>query len=98
MIVAVVLIHVSKGFGGIVKHGVPYTDTVVAKAEYDRIAALIEKRSERGNDLPKVITLSGVTEFTAPVEDIVTIGYVDFALQNEQLRGLSDAFPHMFKS
>ena len=98
MIVAEIHISVSKGFSGAARHGVTFADAAGAKTEYEQIAAMLEKRSERGNDVPKLVKLSGITEFSAPLEDITSVSLVDFAINNEHMQGMADRFPHMFKS
>jgi len=73
-------------------------DTVeAAKAEFDRLADLTKRREARANDLEDIITVSGITEFSCPLDQITSIALVDFAHLNEQLAGVKDAFPNIFK-
>jgi hypothetical protein len=47
--------------------------------------------------LEKTVVISGISEFTCPLDEITSIGWVDFAHANEQEAGMRDAFPNLFK-
>ena len=93
MIVAEIM--VTAGSFEPVVHRVAFADLTEAKNEYLRIAELINKKSERGNDLPKIITLKGISELTCQMDDVRAISLADLALANEHTQGMRDAFPHL---
>jgi len=77
---------------------VGFDDVEMARFEFDRLADLIKRRSERANDVEKTIVISGISEFTCPLDEIMAVGFVDYAKANEQETGVKDAFPNLFKS
>jgi len=81
------------------KHAVPFTALDKATAEFERLAAILTKRNERGNDLPKTVDVDGAAghRLTIGVDDISSIGLCDFAKANEESAGIKDTFPHLFK-
>ena len=79
-------------------HTVGFDDLTVAYAEYERLVALMQRKEERANDLPKTIECEGpANKITVPLDGVRGIGLSDFAKVNEQRIGLRDAFPHLFK-
>jgi hypothetical protein len=98
MIVAEV--HLTEGgFGdhGFV-HIIRFDDLAKATAEYARVADLMTKKSERGNDLPKLIEVEGAhNKVSLPLDHLRSVGLADFAKGNEQEAGVRDAFPNLFK-
>lgn len=80
------------------RHSVGYSDLQQARADYERVVALMKRRREQGNDLPAIVTLDGAggSSLTVPLDDITAVGLADFALANEQEAGVKDAFPRLF--
>lgn len=53
--------------------GVGFDNRDKAEAEFRRIAALLEKRGARENDLPKTIEVKGIEEMAFQLEDLVSL-------------------------
>lgn len=81
------------------RHAVGFASLEKAKSEYDRLADILTRRNDRKNDLPKTVDIDGDAgnRITVGVDDISTLGLIDFAFANEQEAGVKDAFPHLFK-
>lgn len=97
MIVADIHLTACNFSGGGFVHNVRFDDLAKAEAEYERVAALMLKRADRGNDLPKTVEVVGVNKITLPLDDIHSVALSDFAEANEQEAGVRDAFPNLFK-
>lgn len=94
MKVAEIAISFGGRFGDNGNRAVVMFDTVEgANSEFDRLEALLKRREERANDLEKTVTVSCINKFTCPINEITSIGLVDFARVNEQEKGVKDAFP-----
>lgn len=69
-----------------------------ARAEYERVAGLIKDEAKRKNDKPPTVEVIGDgNRLTLPLDNIRSVGLVDFAKANEQQAGVRDAFPNLFK-
>jgi len=85
-------------FSGFV-HKIKFANLLKAKDEYARIVDLMERRSEKANDLPKIIQVVGDgSEMTLSLDEIRGIGLCDFALANGEETGVRDAYPNLFKT
>lgn len=84
-------------FGQGMIHRVSFEDVVIARAEFERVADLIQRRSDRANDLPKTVRVEGVGAIDMPLEDIGSVAFMDFAKANAAEIGVKDAFPNLFK-
>lgn len=81
-----------------VVHVVRFDDPDKGRAEYDRIADLMQRREDRTNDLPKMIEAEGCgSKVTMPLCMLRALGFTDFAEANAQEAGVRDAFPNIFK-
>lgn len=98
MIVAQIIVSTGR-FHYEQRHTVGFTKLEKAQSEYDRVAALLTKRNERGNDLPKTVEIDGDSggKFTVGMDDISSIALLDFAWANEQEKGVAEAFPFLFR-
>lgn len=68
-----------------------------AGTEFDRLADLIKRREDRANDLDKMVSVAGIEKFTCTLDEVLSIGLVDYVRVNETQAGVRDAFPHVFK-
>jgi hypothetical protein len=100
MIVAEIQIQTSHSFTLqpiVGTHNMRFDDLDAARAEYERLFALMKRREERANDLPKVIEIIGACEkVTFPLDDLRSVGLIDYAHSNRQRSGLKEAFPNIF--
>ena len=79
-------------------HVVRFDDLAKAMAEYERVVDLIKRKSDRGNDLPKLIEVEGTgNKVSLPLDNLRVVGLTDYAKANEQEAGVRDAFPNLFK-
>ncbi len=68
----------------------------VAKGEFDRIAALLKKRGDKGNDTPTVLDVQGsAQEFSCNFDLVIAIGLVDLKKADDENIGLKDEYPHL---
>jgi hypothetical protein len=78
-------------------HAIRFDDLDAARAEYERVVELLKRREERANVLPKVIEIIGACEKVSfPLEDLRSVGLIDYAHSNRQRSGLKEAFPNIF--
>ena len=82
------------------KHNIAFNDLEKAKAEYDRVAALMGRKAKRANDLPPTIEINGDSgsKVTIPTEDLRSISLCDLALANAQEEGIRAAYPNLYRS
>ena len=66
-------------------------------AEYQRIADLLAKKGERGNDLPKTITITDIEgSHTFPLDEVVTVGVANLEKANARVGAERIAYPHLW--
>lgn len=98
MIVAEILLTSGSFYGPGNTHVVQFDELAAAKAEFDRISAIFERKGNRENDLPKTIHSIGTgCEVSIPLEQVTSVGLVDFATANAERTGMMDTFPNLFK-
>lgn len=76
-------------------HVVSFASLEEAKKKFDEIAALLKRRADRENDLPKWLEIKAINELTCDFGSICAISLVDLAHADEQQKGVRDAFPHL---
>jgi hypothetical protein len=98
MIVAEIQIQTSHSFAlQAIIHSIRFDDLDAARAEYERVFALMKRREERANDLPKTVEVVGAGEKVSfSLEDLRSVGLIDYAHSNRQRSGLKEAFPNIF--
>jgi hypothetical protein len=99
MIVAEVIILSNAGLmGNVGNHQIRFDSLEAAMSEYERIVGLLKRQHDLANDLPKTIEVIGTgSRVSLPLEVVHSVALSDFALMNEQQKGLHDAFPILFK-
>lgn len=95
MKVAEVILTSSHGLGAGFTHIASFADLAIATSEFDRVADLMTKREQRNNDLPKMVELQGINRVSVKLDDICSVGLVDYAKANEEERGMKEAFPNL---
>ncbi len=99
MIVAEITVLTSHGFmASAYGHiQVKFDDLSGAEAEYERITALLKRRDEKANDIPKIVEIVGSgSKARFPLEDLRCVSLVDYDESNRQQSGLKEAFPNIF--
>lgn len=96
MIVAELQITASSGFltAGFI-HRVLYDRIDDAKTAYEYVVTLLDRRTGKANDLPRVIQLGSVNALTLPLDSIQSISLMDYEKQNNEERGMREAYPYL---
>ena len=76
-------------------HCVNFVSADTAKQEFDRITALLKRRADKGNDLPKFLEVRGSNELVCDFDNICAIQLVDLRKADDDAIGLKDAYPHL---
>ncbi len=75
-------------------HIIGFEDLDSAYAEYERLVALMRRKEERANDLPKTVECAGTSQrVSIPLDGLRGVGLSDFAKVNKQRVGVKDAYP-----
>jgi hypothetical protein len=79
------------------QHTIRFDCLETAKAEYQRIVTLLERREKKANDLPVMLEVIGAgNQASLPLDDVRSVALCDFATANRQRSGLKEAFPNLF--
>lgn len=76
-------------------HRVTFDSLTKATEEFERISALLKKRADKGNDIPKFLDVEGTNKLTCAFDEINAVGLVDLKKSDDDEIGLQDAFPHL---
>lgn len=84
------------GLSGICVHTIRFNSLIGATAEYERVAGLINKRSDRGNDLPTMVEVVGsANRVSVHLASIHSVGLQDFVRANDEEAGMQEAYPNL---
>ena|SRR6185503_4046603 len=91
-------IHITSSGRGLMSgfvHTIGFSDIGVATAEFERIVDLLKRRSDRSNELPKLVELNGIDRLSVPLDDISSVGLSDIAKSNAEMSGVKEAYPNL---
>lgn len=76
-------------------HCIDFDSVSQAQTEFDRIADLLKKRGDKGNDLPRFLDVEGINKVTCDFTQICAVAMNDLKKSDEAAIGLKDAYPHL---
>ena len=76
-------------------HIVSFDSATKALEEFERISALLKRRGDKGNDLPKFLDVEGSNKLTCDFDQICAVSFLELKKADDDAIGLKDAFPHL---
>ena len=95
MLKAEIMVTLSGSWGAATIHGVKYDDLDFAVSEFERVAYLLKKRADKGNEVPKFLDLEGINKLSCNFDSISAVSLVDYNKENDGMIGVKDEYPHL---
>jgi hypothetical protein len=95
MLRAEIIVTLSSGLGAATIHAVKYNDLDFAVSEFERVADLLKKRADRGNEFPRFLDLEGMSKFSCKFDSIAAVSLMDYKKEDVGMIGVKDEYPHL---
>ncbi len=76
-------------------HIVSFDSADEALANFERISALLKRRADKENDIPRFLDVEGSNRLTCDFDQVCAVGFLDLKKADDDAIGLKDAFPHL---
>lgn len=76
-------------------HSIGFDSIGAARSEFERISALLKKRGDKGNEVPKFLDVKGINELTCDFDQVNAVSLSDLKKVNDSEKGLKDEYPHL---